>query len=127
MPDGRTMYTTTSGHLPLLKKLQSSRAKTAHHLPNLSHSLLSISKLCDDGCTATFNKNNCVIKQYGKTILQGPRDPLTTLWRINLPSTSHNTTSKGENLVFNLETLTSQSDIIHFLHAALFSPTKTHG
>ncbi len=63
-----------------------------------------------------------------KKILQGPQDLSTNLWKINLPrtvKTQQHTTSKGENFAFNLETLTSQQDIIHSLHAELFSPEKS--
>ena len=33
-------------------------------------------------------------------------------------------TSKGENIVFNLEQIATKKDIIHFLHASLFGPVK---
>ena len=33
-------------------------------------------------------------------------------------------TSEGENIVCNLEQIATKKDIIHFLHASLFSPVK---
>ena len=64
----------------------------------------------------------------GKTILQGPRDPEKTLWKIEIPQKTkehQHVNSKGEKCVYNLEELTSQIDIIHFIHLSLFIPIKS--
>ena len=50
IPDGSTIQATQSGILPFAPEL-SQRAKTAKILPQLkSTSLISLGKLCDDGC-----------------------------------------------------------------------------
>ena len=52
--DGNIMQATHKAELNLIPLL-STRAKTAHILPHIqSGELISIGKLCDDGCTATF-------------------------------------------------------------------------
>ena len=83
MPDGRHIESSTSGHLPALGMLPKVAA-LSHKIPQLKHSLLSISTLCDNNCTATFDRNHCYIHHNGKLILLGDRDKLTTLWKIPL-------------------------------------------
>ena len=56
MPDTRHTQLTYGGQLPLLQPLPNAAARIAHKIPQLTQSLLSISKLCDNDCVATFDK-----------------------------------------------------------------------
>ena len=65
-------------------------AKQAHLFPQLQRGLVSIGQLCDHGCTATFTKEDVVIAQGNKAIMQGQRDESTGLWL--LPTAKSDTT-----------------------------------
>ena len=128
MPDGRHIQSTHSGMLPLLQAVPQD-AQRAHQIPKLTHSLLSISKLCDNGCEALFTEKECKILHNGRIVLRGLRDKETTLWKIPI-STSEGATqylpiSEGANFAFNLEQRSTKASIITFLHEALFSPVKS--
>ena len=56
MPDAIHIQSTHCGELPLLQSLPNASAHIAHKIPQLTQSLLSISKLCNDDCVATFDK-----------------------------------------------------------------------
>ena len=82
-PDGAKVQSSHTCNLkiPLLPK----KARLAHIIPGLaSHSLLSVVRLCNCGCTVTFTKINCVVMYRGKVILQGYKDINTGLWMVNL-------------------------------------------
>jgi hypothetical protein len=81
MPDGRHITAAEQGQLPLVQDI-SQNAAVAYKIPLLSQSLLSIGKLCDNNCTATFSKTDCVIKHNKKIIITGKRDPTNSLWKI---------------------------------------------
>ena len=49
-------------------------------------SLISIGKLCDYRCRATFTKEKVITTKDRKCILEGKRDPRTKLWDISLKS-----------------------------------------
>ena len=89
-------------------------ATEAHLFPALKNtSLVSIGKFCDAGCVAVFNQNTVTVKLNNDTILQGPRDPNTGLWKLPL-STKHQA---------NAVTLPSKAPaMVKFSHATLFSP-----
>ena len=77
MPNGKTIHSTHSGKLPLPAPID----MTAHVLPDLSHSLISIGKLCDAGCTATFDAKKVVITHGMDPVLTGPRST-NGLWSL---------------------------------------------
>ena len=58
MPDARHIQSTHCGKLPLLQSLPNVAEHIAHRIPQLTRSLLSIRKLCDNDCVATFNKQH---------------------------------------------------------------------
>ena len=107
MPDARHTQSMHCGELPLLQSLTNEAARIAHRIPQLTQSLLSISKLCYNECVATFDKQHCNIHYNGKLIIQGEQDKATTLWKIPLVTskgaTQYIPTSEGENIVCNLE------------------------
>ena len=57
VPDSRHTKSTQCGELLILQSLPNSEARIAHKIPQLTQSLLSIRKLCDNDCVATFDKN----------------------------------------------------------------------
>jgi hypothetical protein len=55
-------------------------------------------------------------------ILSGPRDLDTGLWRINLKQTNNHIPDPIANKVYELR---NTGALVHYLHKALFSPTKS--
>jgi hypothetical protein len=55
-------------------------------------------------------------------ILSGPQDLHTGLWRINLKQTNNHIPGPIENNVYELR---NNGALVHYLHKALFSPTKS--
>jgi hypothetical protein len=54
-------------------------------------------------------------------VLSGPRDVTTSLWRINLTQTNKPIPDTIANNVYELR---DTGALVHYLHKALFSPTK---
>ena len=128
-------------HLPLLPK----QARQVHLFPALHKtSLLSIGKLCDAGCTATFTADHLHISYNDTIILQGTRSGSTGLWEISnlhsyipkaptnayvLPSSNlkapNANTSNSSHLsqANNATTLSNAAKMVQYSHATLFSPT----
>jgi hypothetical protein len=66
----------------------------AHLIPSLTHSsLVSIGKLCDAGCEATFNRATVIVTKDNAIILTGPRDPQTGIWKFAMTPTPTPTTT----------------------------------
>ena len=75
LPDGSVI---TSTHTALLNIPQlPMKARRAHLFPKISHALLSISMLCDEGYMEIFDKQRVYIIKNGSVLLHGRRDPLT--------------------------------------------------
>lgn len=89
-------------------------AKEAHLFPQLQRGLISIGQLCDNGCTATFTKEEVVIAQGDKAIMQGPREATTGLWL--LPTTGNDThteqSTANTHQANNVYKLTVKRDIV---------------
>ena len=69
-------------HTALLSKQDLSiAARKAHLLPGLNKALLSIGKVCDHRCQATFDDKLILIfsKGNGKVMMKGTRDPHSNL------------------------------------------------
>ena len=124
MPDARHIQSTHCGELPLLQSLTNATTRIAHKIPQLTQSLLFISKLCNNDCVATFNKTHCNIHHNGKLILHGERDKTTALWKIPLVTSEGETqyipTSEGENIFCNLEQIATKK-ISHIFYMTLYS------
>jgi hypothetical protein len=99
-------------------------ASKSHNFPGMAnHSLLSVGQLCDKGYIVTFKQDTVTICDSGKSqILSGPRDDTTGLWRINLRQTSNHIPEPIANNVYELR---NTGALVHYLHKALFSPTKS--
>jgi hypothetical protein len=86
------------------------------------NSLLSVGQLCDEGYIVTFRQDTVTIcNSDNSKLLSGPRDATTDLWRINL---EHTNKHKPHPIANNLYELRNTRAFIHYLHKALFSPTK---
>ena len=125
MPNSDIIRSTHTGTLPVpaLQPLPQA-ASTAHIIPSLKQSLVSIGVLCDNGCTAFFDKDQAVIKHGDNTIIQGRRTR-NGLWTV-LPSfqaIQHEmnslVTKDGAKLHQRIQ------DHLQFLHAACFSPVQS--
>jgi hypothetical protein len=98
-----------------------SKAKFSPVMAN--HSLLSVGQLCDEGYIITFKQDTVTICNSGHSqILSGPRDLNTRLLRINLRRTNNHTPEPITNNVYELR---NTGALVHYLHKALFSPTKS--
>ena len=113
--NGQIMTATHRATL-LLPPAISTTAKTGHVLNSLqTGSLLSIGKLCDDNCTATFTKDNVFITKKGSIQITGHRNRDNSLWHIPIL----NTTEVANGAVSNNHT---KQELAAFNHGTLFSP-----
>jgi hypothetical protein len=99
-------------------------ASNAHVFPGMSnHSLISAGQLCDEGYIVTFNNASVTVCNSQKSqILSGPRDLDTGLWRINLRQDNQQI---HQPIAKNVYELHNTGSLVHYLHKALFSPTKS--
>jgi hypothetical protein len=99
-------------------------ASKAHVFPGMAnHSLLSVGQICDEGYIVTFRQDTVTICNSGSShLLSGPRDVNTGLWRINLKQTNNHI---PELITNNAYELRNTGALVHYLHKALFSPTKS--
>jgi hypothetical protein len=88
-----------------------------------NHSLLSVGKLCGEGYIVSFQHDTVTICDSGNSqILSGPRDLNNGLWRINLRQTNNHKPDPISNNVYELR---NTGALVHYLHKALCSPTKS--
>jgi hypothetical protein len=122
LPKGATMESSHTADLDI-PELNAAASK-AHVFPGMAnHSLLSIGQLCDEGNIITFKQDTVTICNSGSShLLSGPRDVNTGLWRINLKKTNNHIPEPIANNVYELR---NTGALFHYLHKALFSPTKS--
>jgi hypothetical protein len=121
LPNGATME---SSHIADLNIPElNAAASKAHVFPGMAHhSLLSVGQLCDEGYIITFRRDTVTIcNSDNAKLLSGPRDDTTGLWRINLKKTVKHIPDPIAN---NMYELRNTGALVHYLHKALFSPTK---
>jgi hypothetical protein len=99
-------------------------ASIAHVFPGMAnHSLLSVGQLCNEGYTVTFKNTSVTICDPQEfQILSGARDLDTGLWRINL---SKDNQQLQQSVANNIYELRNTGASVHYLHKAMFSPTKS--
>jgi hypothetical protein len=99
-------------------------ASKSHVFPGMAnHSLFSSGKLSDEGYIVTFKHASVTICDSEQSqILNGPRDLDTGLWRINLKQTNNHIPQPIANNVYELR---ETGALVHYLHKAQFSPTKS--
>jgi hypothetical protein len=121
LPNGATMESSHTADLDI-PELNAAASK-AHVFPGMAHhSLLSVGQLCDEGYIVTFQRDTVTIcNSENSKLLSGPRDETTGLWRINLKQTNKH---KPDPIANNVYELRNTGALVHYLHKALFSPTK---
>ena len=73
-PDGSTLTSTSEAKLKINLPQHIQDATEGHVLLQLhKHSIMSLGKLCDAGCTCTLNRNNAIISYQGTTVREGIR------------------------------------------------------
>jgi hypothetical protein len=122
LPNGATMESSHTAELDI-PELNAAASK-AHVFPGMAnHSLLSVGQLCDEGYIVTFKQDTVKIcDSRNSQIMSGPRDLNTGLWRINLKQTNNHIPEPISNSVYELR---NTGALVHYLHKALFSPTKS--
>jgi hypothetical protein len=122
LPNGATMESSHTAELDIPEF--NAAASKAHVFPGMANqSLLSVGQLCDEGYIVTFKHASVTICDSKKSqILNGPRDLDTGLWRINLKQTNNHIPEPIANNVYKLR---NTGALVHYLHKALFSPTKS--
>jgi hypothetical protein len=96
----------------------------AHVFPGMAHHyLLSFGQLCGEGYIVTFRQDTVTIcNSKSSRLLSGPRDVNTGLCRINLKQANKHIPDPIENNVYESR---NTGALVHYLHKALFSPTKS--
>jgi hypothetical protein len=88
-----------------------------------NHSLLSVGQLYDEVYIVTFKQDTVTIcNSKSPKLLSGPRDLNTGLWRINLKQTNKHIPDPIANEMYELR---NTGALVHYLHKALCSPTKS--
>jgi hypothetical protein len=88
-----------------------------------NHYFLSVGQLCNEGYIVTFkNASVTICDPQEFQILSGARDLDTGLWRINLRKDNQQLKHSVANNVYELR---NTGALFHYLHKALFSPTKS--
>jgi hypothetical protein len=88
-----------------------------------NHSLLSVEQLWDEGYIVTFKQAAVTICDPDNSqVLSGPQDLNTGLWRINL---KHTNSQIPELIANNVSVSRNTGYLVHNMHKALFSPTKS--
>jgi hypothetical protein len=122
LPNGATMESSHTADLDI-PELNAAASK-AHVFPGMAHhSLLSVGQLCDEGYIVTFKQDTVTIcNSESSKLLSGPRDVNTGLWWTNLKQTNKHIYDPIANNVYELR---NTGALVHYLHKALFSPTKS--
>jgi hypothetical protein len=88
-----------------------------------NHYLLSVGKLCNEGYIVTLKDASVTFCNSQKfQVLSGPRDLDTGLCPINLKQDNQQIHQTVANNVYELR---NTGTLVHYLHKALFSPTKS--
>jgi hypothetical protein len=122
LPNGATMESSHTADLDIPEL--NAAASEAHVFPSMTnHYLISVGHLCDEGYIFTLKQDTVTIcDSEHSQILSGPRDLNTGLWRINLRRTNNH---KPDPIANNVYELSNTGALVHYLHKALFSPTKS--
>ena len=105
------------------RPLISTGAKIAHIFPHLQPGeLISIGKLCDDGCTSTLTATTMKLHKQGEVVLEGNHNGEAGMWQVKITSPQGPTpTHQSEN---TLMTDITKHELAQWYHATLFSPVK---
>jgi hypothetical protein len=122
LPNGSTMESSHTAQLNIPHL--NAAASLAHVFPGMAnHSLLSVGQLCNKGYIVTLKHASVTVCDSQKSqILSGPQDLDTGLWRIHLKQDNQQIHQPIANNVYELR---NTGALVHYLHNALFSPTKS--
>ena len=131
-PDGTTFKSVSKGEIKINPKLPK-QARVAHGFKDLKTNLISMGQLCDQGCTAMFDKEKCIIKHNNNQVIKGIRNHNNGLWYIPLTGTKEVHTFEGERekadrdkrICNNIHRINKLQDVLEYVYASLFSPTKS--
>ena len=122
LPNLSTIQASAKGHIPL-HPLLSKQATKAHIFKGLTNtSLISVGQLCDDECTAIFDKTTMRIVKEGMTIIEGKRNITDGLWDIDVPVLP---LAPIESVNAIIKRTTSHADLADYLYACCGSPPLT--
>ena len=140
IPNGERVTSTHTCNLDMPQLPQ--QARRGHIMPGLaSHSLLSVTKLCNAGCKVNFSMIGCTISYRGQTVVCGKKCTTTGLWMIPLTNTtpslrpslindiptSLNTEQLHsiQELASNVVQTNSMPELAMYYHQCLLSPPKS--
>ena len=134
LPNSKTIKATHQGYLQLSDAL-TNQAQHTTIFKHLNNNLLSIGQLCDDNCIVIFTKNKVNVYKDNTLILQGYRSLSGDgLWNVPIyqPNPATNIQSKVNSTQIQpcpslnviIRKNTTARDLVLYLHAACFSPTK---
>ena len=120
------LQSTAQGELPIQNL--TTLGKKAYVLKDLNTSLISLGHLADDGCTIVLTKKQLQVFKNYKKIIQGFRNKTDGLWDIPLnnkiPSIINTKNPKLHKLNVIIPKNQQIKDLVQYMHATLFSPTK---
>ena len=104
--------------------------RASHIVPGLAHtSLVSIKMLIDAGCNVTYDTKHVKKFYKGKGVWTGTREFLTGLWVLTLKQvgkiTQPITNVTDNHTANNAYQMTSNEELIRYLHQCLFCPPKS--
>ena len=126
LPNNYQIQASKQGLLPLPSVL-SNKARTAHVFKGLTNSsLLSIGRLCDDGCIAIFDANDLKIYKKNILIMRGTRNFQDGLWDVSLnphsPLLITNTQPIQQSINAIVRKDLTKMKLGEYLHKCAFSP-----
>jgi hypothetical protein len=130
-PDGSPIISHTK--CEIIERRLPLAANMGYKFDNVKHNIISIPVLCDNGCEIRLTAADITVTKNGPPVMNGYRDTVTHLWRLKthsptptppLPPAQSGPTHKTHsvNALVPKGTIT---DMISFLHKAMFSPTTT--
>ena len=103
---------------------------TAHIFPDhlLDHNLASMSKLCAQGCSATFDSTSVIVRDAeGNIVLSGAKELADTLWHLPIPLAVNASTCEPTSPPYTPTVSLAihhqlDADFVQFVHATMGSP-----
>ena len=127
-PDGDKLMSQHKIELAFFKELEI-KAREAYLYSNLTFSLISVAKLCENGCMATFLPTRAIITYKNKIIASAQRDKSSNLWTIplnNLNDCKHNHDKDvAMNITIPQEAQGNIERFVMFLYEAIGFPAKS--
>ena len=106
------------------------KARTCHKFDEIHLPLVSVPKLCANGCTVHFGDTTVNVTKDGQVILTGTKDPTRNLYMVPLrdgigPPTPRFPLTGPSTTATNAYTIPSTVQQLAFLHACAGYPTRT--